>query len=228
MKKIISAFIATTLVFASTTMIFAQSNYTLTSNGSATISVDPDIANINIFITSSNASSSQATKDVNKKTDKVINALVDSGIKESDIITTGFNVYPNYDYNKSSPVLTGYEASHGLNITVRDINKVGEIIDIAVANGADGINNVSYGVSNEQEYYDQALTLAIKDAMRKGQVMANASGLGDAQVISIQENTTNTVYSDYQNNEDSLANKRTAVYANDVNISASVTITMGK
>ena len=84
-------------------------------------------------------------------------------------------------------MLSGYTASNSIEIRTTDIDSVGEIIDIAFAAGANELNAVNFSASNAGEAQQQALALAVENAMTKAQTLADAAGVGIGEVLSLEE-----------------------------------------
>jgi uncharacterized protein YggE len=87
----------------------------------------------------------------------------------------------------SEPKLSGYSVSNQVNVTIREIGKVGDVLDRVVAAGATDAGNVSFLVSDASKALDQAREAAIADARRKAEVYARAAGVTLGRVVSIEE-----------------------------------------
>jgi uncharacterized protein YggE len=128
--------------------------------------------------------------DANSKLMTAITAmLLQSGIAEKDVQTSRFSVQPVYapQEPRAEPRLAGYSVSNQLSVKIRQIGKLGEILDRLVAAGATDIGNVVFLVSDPSKATDQAREAAIADARRKAEVYAKASGLRLGRVLWITE-----------------------------------------
>ena len=123
------------------------------------------------------------------------------GIEEKDIQTTNMNMWNNYDSNGN---LTGYRMSTDLTVYVRDITKAGDVVDAAIAAGANELNGVSYLLSNEDEMYNTALADAIALARTKAEVLAEAAGKTVGQVKKVDE--TSRAVATVRNYDEAAAN----------------------
>lgn len=232
MKKILSLILATTLAFTFSTSVFAQSYDTeITSSGDATISVAPDIAYLSLGVVTEDKSSQKASEQNKATVTKLISALENYGIKSTDIETQYYNVFPNYNYSdKGNTSIVGYNVTHQIKVTVRDINDVGEILDLAIENGSNVNTGIAFDVENKDSLYEQALIMAIDKAVSKGNKMANAIGVTGAKVTKVNENssysygTTQTIEA---KSSDSVASA-TPISAGNVSVYASVTVILGK
>ncbi|GAA0182170.1 oxidative stress defense protein [Clostridium sediminicola] len=126
------------------------------------------------------------TKDKNIKKAKVENAvllnkiiegLIKIGIDEEDIETATYTITPIYDYQNNEKIFRGYEVKHILEISVKDINKADDVIDVATKNGANVINYIRFTVSNPELYYNQALEKAVLNSKEKAAVIAQTLGV---------------------------------------------------
>jgi uncharacterized protein YggE len=108
-----------------------------------------------------------------------------------DIQTARFSIQPVYAPQDShtEPKLSGYSISNQVNVTIREIGKVGDVLDRVVAAGATEVSNVSFMVSDASKALDQAREAAIADARRKAEVYAKASGVRLGRVEWITEDT---------------------------------------
>lgn len=122
--------------------------------GTAKKEVQPDIAYLQIGVVTSNANAQIAQEENRKISNKMIQALLRYGISQDDIETSSYSSFPRYETTSSgSSVLSAYEVRHMFRITVKDITKTGEVIDIAFENGANVSEGVSFEVSNYAEVY---------------------------------------------------------------------------
>lgn len=143
-------------------------------NGLGVVRVQPDIAIVNLGVVTEDKDLEAAQRENAAKSNSVINALKQMGIDEKDISTASYTIEPQYDYVEGRQIFRGYRVSNILNVKVRNINKVGEIVDTAVRNGANTVNNIKFTAENMEMYYNRALKLALRDAMVKAREMANS------------------------------------------------------
>lgn len=162
----------------------------VTGNGS--ISVQPDVVTIQFEIVTENMELQMAQTENSKRTNKVIQSLVNIGVPMGNIQTSGYTINPMFNYIDGNQVFKGYQVVHRLTIEIHSINQAGVIIDTAVKNGVNQVSNIHFSVKNKQEYYQQALTTALKDATAKAIVVAKTMNLNlDPRPIKIVENEVN-------------------------------------
>jgi uncharacterized protein len=111
-------------------------------------------------------------------------ALLEAGIEQKDIQTLRFSIQPVYAPQgpNTEPKLSGYSVSNQVRVKIRQIGKIGEILDRLIAAGATDLGNIAFLVSNPSQALDQAREAAIADARRKAEVYTHASGLRLGQV----------------------------------------------
>ncbi len=160
---------------------------TLNVSGTGKIKVKPDLATINVGVMTRDKEAASAQSKNNEIMAKVMEALKALGLKDEDIKTASFNMYPTYDYSKNTAELTGYEVTHMLNVTIKDIDNSGKYIDAAIKAGSNTSNSIYFSVSNAEDYYAQALVKAINDAGTKAKSMASALGITIGTPIQVSE-----------------------------------------
>ena len=112
------------------------------------------------------------------------------GVDATDITTTNYSIYPQYDYSSSSiNRINGYQVTVNLSIRVRDIDKINAVIDSATANGANTVGSVQLTVNEDRqkELLQEARELAVKEAKTKAESLAKAAGITLGKIINVQE-----------------------------------------
>ena len=138
-------------------------------NGKGMVEAEPDMALVSVGVITKDKNPENAQNLNAQISKKLIDSLLQLGIAKDDIKTTSYTIYPEYDYIEGKQILTGYNVTHILEIKVRDINMVGEVINTAVKNGANQINRVDFTIEDAKFYYNRALKLALKEAASKAQ-----------------------------------------------------------
>ncbi len=174
---------------------------TITVVGKSGMEATPDVAKVSLGVSSRAATPSIAREDNTAAINATLAALAEMGIEEKDIQTTNMNMWNNYDSNGN---LTGYRMSTDLTVYVRDITKAGDVVDAAIAAGANELNGVSYLLSNEDEMYNTALADAIALARTKAEVLAEAAGKTVGQVKKVDE--TSRAVATVRNYDEAAAN----------------------
>lgn len=168
-----------------TTVLAEDSAATISVTGNASISIVPDTAKLDIGVTSINKKVEAAQQESNTKMNNIVNALKEKGLEETDIKTSQFSVYPVYDYNSTD--IKSYRVENIIQVNIKDISTIGEIIDLSVKNGANTAYNITYESSNSLDKYLEALALATDNAKKKATAIAKAHGKELGEVVSINE-----------------------------------------
>ncbi|PIR54676.1 hypothetical protein COU74_05305 [Candidatus Peregrinibacteria bacterium CG10_big_fil_rev_8_21_14_0_10_36_19] len=157
--------------------------------------VVPDVAQVNLGVNTKGPETVKIVEENTKKVNAIIKALTDKGIDSKDIQTVQYNLYENYKWlpNEGSKP-DGYVLDQSILVKVRDIEKIGSIIDLASSNGATTIGNVSFIVDNPDAAKDEARNEAIKKAKIKALAIASEAGLKLSEVSNYYEYSGNDYY----------------------------------
>jgi uncharacterized protein len=156
--------------------------------GEATVSVPPDLAQVDAGVTSDAKTAREASEANNAAMGKVLLALKGAGIAEKDYQTARLSLQPQYPPNRSGPSpIVGYRASNRVTVRVRDVTKVASLIDTLVGAGANDIGGINFMVSQASKLLDDARTQAVADARRKAEIYAKAAGVTLGAPLSISE-----------------------------------------
>lgn len=161
--------------------------------GEGKVFVTPDIAKITVGIQENGSSLKSVQDGVNKKSKALTDAIEKLGVDKKDVKTTSYNVYPQYDYLTSTTNrITGYQVSTNYEITVRDFEKVNDILVAATAAGANTIGGVSFDINDEtrKTKLQEARELAVSEAKAKAEGLSKAAGITLGKVINVSENQT--------------------------------------
>lgn len=164
-------------------------------SGAGTAYLVPDIAYIYVGVNTQRPSASEAVDENNAQTQKMIEALRNFGIDAKDIRTTNFSIWPQERYDPLTGTPTGektYVVDNTVYVTVRDLDKLGELLDTVIEAGANTVNSVQFDVADKDEALKQARADAVKDAREKAQELVAAAGveLGDVQTIGFYDNVS--------------------------------------
>ena len=150
----------------------------------------PDVATISAGVVTEAVDANAALRANAQQMDKVMAAIRAAGIAERDVQTSGLNVNPQYRYAENKPpVITGYQASNTVSLKVRDIGKLGRVLDALVASGANQVNGPSFEVDQPEPAYDEARRAALDKAQARAAMYAKTLGLRVRRIVSIGEST---------------------------------------
>jgi uncharacterized protein YggE len=175
---------------------------TVSVSGHGQVNVPPDTASVSIGIDVIRPTLGKAQEQATAQATAVIEALKGAGIADEDIQTAYFSVTILRDYDSAAAVgstpesenadptqITGFEILNQLQVTVRDTDMLGALLDEAVTAGANSINGVTFYVDDQTAAASEARVEAVEDARTKAEELAAAAGLTLGPVISIVEGT---------------------------------------
>jgi len=153
--------------------------------------VTPDVANLRIGVEAQEATVTEAQAKAAGAMDSIMDALSAAGVADEDIQTQRFSIrqVTRYDRTEEEEVVVGYEVVNTVSARIRQIDRVGEIIDAAVeaGGGLTRIDSISFSVDDPSVYYDQARTEAVADARDKAEQLANLAGVDLGRPVFISE-----------------------------------------
>jgi uncharacterized protein YggE len=156
--------------------------------GEGTVETVPDLAVIQAGVTTQGKTARLASEANSTAMAAVLAALKAGGIAERDVQTSQFSIRPLRDYRKSGDNrITGFEVSNRVSVKVRDIKKVGAVLDQVITAGANDMSGIQFTVSERSKLLDKARSEAVGDARRKAELLANAAGAKLGPAIAIVE-----------------------------------------
>lgn len=144
-------------------------------NGYAQMSVSPDQVIFNLNIDASNKDFSVALDELNTKVNKLKKTLSAAGITESDISTTNYNIREENKYESGKQVFVGFKATHGLMVkTIFNENNLKDVYAAIKESGIEANMQMSFGLSNRDQYKNDLISQAVEDAFEKAKTLAQA------------------------------------------------------
>jgi len=168
----------------------AQYKNTISVTGEGKVSGKPDIGKVNLSVVSDAKTVAIAQKDNTDKMNKIIQSMKDLGVKEEDLKTTNYSVSPNYQYFEGKSEIIGYQISQTLEVRIRDLEKVGDILTQAATAGANQVGSLYFTFDDSEKLNTEARRKAIANAKVKAQTLAGALGVSLGEVVSFSENSS--------------------------------------
>lgn len=204
----------------------------LTLSGSGKSTAEPDLATLSAgVITQAKTARNALTANTERMT-AVIAAFKDAGIPDKDVKTTNFSVQPQYHYDRTNnghkpPKIVGYAVHNTVVVTVRDLTKLGRVLDQSVDVGANTISGPHFDISDRRAATDEARRNAAADALRKAQLYADALGVTLGPILSVTEGAISVPRPPVQMRAAMAADAEAVVpiESGDINLSAQVNIT---
>jgi uncharacterized protein YggE len=151
----------------------------------------PDLARISLGVSHQAETAGEAMDAMSAGTEAVLGRLGAEGINQADIQTGQLMLEPAYNYNTpdGNPKMIGFIATQMLDVKVREITQLGEVLDAVVQDGANRVNGVSFDVADPQAATDEARRDAVADARDRAELYAEAAGVALGDLVSISEST---------------------------------------
>jgi uncharacterized protein len=162
--------------------------------GEATISVAPDQARISVGVITQAANAEDAVAQDAKRTAAVLDALKAIVQSKGEVRTTSYSLAPQYKYVQGeNPTITGYQASHTVEVTLNDVSMVGKVIDGSSKAGANHIDRIEFSLKDDQSVRAQALQKATTAAKTNAESIAAALGVSVTGVAFAETSETGAV-----------------------------------
>ena len=164
----------------------------ITVGATGIVQAAPDMATITLGVTNENAEASAAMQATSDAVSQVLDRLKELGIEDKDVQTRDLSLSPVWSGRNNqtgeAPEITGFVASNRVFVRVRDLPKLGQVMDAVIQDGANDFGGLSFGVQNPKPLEAQARAEAVGDAKAKAEQLAQAAGvtLGPVQSISEQ------------------------------------------
>jgi len=166
--------------------LFKATTLDLSAFGEA--KVQPDMATIQLGVTTEGATAAAAMAANNAQMARVMTALRAAGLAAKDIQTSNLNLSPKYVYGQNqAPRLTGYQASNDVRITVHDLSRLGPAVDATVSAGANQVNGISFGLNDRTAAESAARAQAVRALQAKADEYARATGYRVLRLVSLTE-----------------------------------------
>ena len=148
----------------------------------------PDIATFSAGVVTQAADGNAALRQNAEQMNRVLAAIKAAGVADKDVQTSGISLNPQYRYEENQPPrITGYQASNTVNVKLREVAKMGKVLDALVASGANQVNGPSFGIDDPEPLYDRARLDALKAARARAETYAGALGVRVRRIVSISE-----------------------------------------
>lgn len=200
---------------------------TITVTGTGSVVMAPDAASVTIGVNIYASSLRRARADAADTMDAVIAAVKAQGIADKDVQTSDYSVGINqaYDNNGVPGEITGYTVSTHVTVIVRDLSKLGSLLDKTVAAGANSIWGVNFFIADQTVAAKQARELAVQDAKEQAAQIAAAAGGTVGDILAITTSTGASGYPYYGGGQGGAGGIGTPIVFGSATVTASVTIT---
>lgn len=152
----------------------------------------PDMATINIGVQTQAPAALEAANQNQAIVDRVMQALGNLGIDDKDLQTADYSIWPEQQHDPreaNQMKITGYRVNNSIHVTVRDIDKVGEILGAATGAGANSVNGISFGIDDPSALEAEAREAAMQDARARAEDLADLAGVELGEVLQVSLST---------------------------------------
>ncbi len=163
-------------VFCLGTYVYAREGSSLNINTTAYEEYTPNVAEITLTVDTKNKNAAVAANE-NKR---IANNAIEIIKKELDtqngdgIKTRGYNVSPQYQYKDGKSILTGYKVTNSFTVKIKDVAKIGDIINLALNNGVNEVDSLNFSLEGAEQYCNELMARAAKSARERAEVVAKA------------------------------------------------------
>jgi uncharacterized protein YggE len=181
-----------------------ETKNTITVSGTGEIYTKPDLSIVDFSAVTDKKTVAEAITENTKAMNGVIDSIKKQGVADKDLKTTSFTIYPRYEWQKeitcliypcpeSKRVLVGYEITQTLEVKIRDMAKIGDIIQGATDAGANQAGDLQFTIEKEDEFKKQARTEAITEAKAKADELSSQLGVKLVRITNFSESGTTPV-----------------------------------
>ncbi len=157
-----------------------------------TVNSTPDHAMVGAGVVTRAQTAVEAVRRNGEQMDKVIERLRALGVKAEDIQTSNFTLNPVFDYReRQAPLFQGYDATNQVTVKLRDMKRIGPVLDALVAAGANNFSGPNFALENDKSARQQARKLAFADAETRARELAGLAGFQKVRLLEISEAYSN-------------------------------------
>jgi uncharacterized protein YggE len=157
-------------------------------SGTGRVAVQPDVADLRLGVAVAKPTVEAARGEAAATMDAILRAVDGAGVARADVRTAMLSVQPRYDYRDGrAPVLTGYEIANVVEVSVRDLSALGDVIDATLTAGATSMDALSFRLADPRPAEREARRQAMAEARSRADVLAEAAGVTVQGVSDIVE-----------------------------------------
>ena len=178
------------LISSSSALASDESQRTITVNGQGKASAPPDMATIETGVVTHGVTAIEALSENNQIMGRIMDILTGHKIPEKDIQTSILNVAPEYKQDERGRVedkIIGYSVRNQVQVRVRNLNDLGQVIDALVRAGSNQVSGISFGIDDPAKVINQARMKAIADARSRAELYARSAGVSVGKILAINE-----------------------------------------
>ena len=178
--------------------IINQGEHTISFTAEGKVLAKPDIAKITFYVINQGEKAEVVQKENNERMQEAVAFVKDQGVDEDDIRTVQYNLSPQYDYTwckkpgdkpypSCPPKIIGYKLDQGVQVKIRDFDKIDAIVGGLSEKGVNQISNVSFVIDDTEDYKNEARILALDKVEKRAKLLAQKSSIKLGKIIDISE-----------------------------------------
>jgi uncharacterized protein len=180
---------------------------TITVQGTGEVSLAPDVAHITFTAQHAAATVAEAQEATTKQSNAVLAFIKEQGIDDKDVKTLSYNISPQYSYPNpcspgmmcpayysGTPKITGYEVSQSVQVTVRKLESVGEVLSGLGKLEVQNVSGPAFALDDSTAGYSAARAEAIAEAKTEAKALAKQLGVGLGKIVNFNESSGRYAY----------------------------------
>jgi len=178
--------------------IINQGEHTISFTAEGKVLAKPDIAKISFYVVNQGEKAETVQKENNERMQEAVAFVKNQGVEKDDIRTVQYNLSPEYDYNwcKTSsvrpytscpPKIIGYKLDQGIEVKIRDFDKINTIVGGLSEKGVNQISDVSFVIDDTENYKNEARIQALEKVEERAKLLASKSSIKLGKIIDISE-----------------------------------------
>lgn len=159
----------------------------ITIDGLGKVTAKPDVAIINLGVQSEGVSVKDTQKSNTLKMNAIVAAMKELGVADKDLQTSNYSLAPKIDWSNGRQNIIGYTISQMVTVKLRDLDKAGDVLSKAAELGMNQSGGIQFTIDEPKTLQERARTLAIEDAHKKAEQLAEQLGLKIVKVVTFSE-----------------------------------------
>lgn len=187
MKKQVWILAALLLILFPARVLAQETTSSVTVQGRGSVTVTPDLGTISFAVTQEGTEAAQVQKAITEQSNKVKDALLETGLPEDQFSTSGIQLYTNYDYSSGEETAVGYRGQISMMIHEISVDEIGTCLQVLSDNGVNQIDGIYVTYSGYEEAYNEALEKAMQQARQKAETIAWAEDARISEQFTVTE-----------------------------------------
>lgn len=161
---------------------------TITVEGTGQTVTTPDVVRLGWTLSDEGQTASQAMSIMTKKSAKLMDKLEKFGLEAADVVSTDVRLSPVYkDNNYQRSEIRGFVASSSLKVSLRDLDRLAELYDLALQSGVTEMYGVTFDTTERDVHMTQAQQKAVHNARKKAELYAKEAGMRVGRLLMMSE-----------------------------------------